>query len=71
MVFMGLSAYMGNFLHLLAASHIPASVQFPLVSGGVIVFSAIASATVFKEKAGKFEWISVGGAFISTLLFAF
>ena len=71
MVFMGISAYMGNFLHLLAASHVPASVQFPLVSGGVIVFSAIASATVFKEKAGKFEWISVGGAFISTLLFAF
>ena len=71
MVFMGISAYMGNFLHLLAASHIPASVQFPLVSGGVIVFSAIASVTVFKEKAGKFEWISVGGAFISTLLFAF
>ena len=43
MILLGAAAYIGNFLHLKAASFVPASVQFPLVSGGVIVLSALAS----------------------------
>lgn len=70
-ILIGISNYTGNFLHLLAANHVPASVQFPLVSGGVIVLSAIVSAFVFKEKLTKKEWISIAGAFIATFLFAF
>jgi multidrug transporter EmrE-like cation transporter len=46
-------------------------VQFPLVSGGVIVLSALVSLLFFKEKISKREWISVAGAFVSTFLFAF
>ncbi len=71
MTFIGAAAYTGNFLHLLAANDVPASVQFPLVSGGVIVLSALVSRFIFKEKITKKEWISVVGAFISTVLFAF
>ena len=71
MALLGASAYVGNFLHLKAAAYVPASVQFPLVSGGVIVLSALASRLIFKEIISKKEWLSVGGAFISTLLFAF
>jgi len=71
MVLIGATTYTGNFLHLLAANNVPASVQFPLVSGGVIVLSALVSALFFKEKISKKEWISVVGAFVSTFLFAF
>ena len=71
MSLIGAATYTGNFLHLKAASTVPASVQFPLVSGGVIVLSAILSAVAFKEKASRREWISVGGAFAATVLFAF
>lgn len=71
MILLGATAYTGNFLHLKAASFVPASVQFPLVSGGVIVLSALASKLIFKEKITSKEWISVAGAFVSTLLFAF
>lgn len=69
----GVSAanYTGNLLQLFAASKVPASVQFPLVSGGVIVLSALVSAFVFKEKLSKKEWISIAGAFVATFLFAF
>ena len=70
-VLLGAAAYGGNFLQLLAADKVPASVQFPLVSGGVIVLSALVSALFFKEKISKREWISVMGAFVSTFLFAF
>ena len=71
MSMIGAAAYTGNFLHLKAASAVPASVQFPLVSGGVIVLSALVSAFIFKEKLSLKEWISVIGVCASTVLFAF
>lgn len=71
MTLIGAATYTGNFLHLLAANDVPASVQFPLVSGGVIVLSALVSFFAFKEKMSAKEWISIGGAFLSTILFAF
>ena len=71
MTLIGASTYTGNFLHLLAANDVPASVQFPLVSGGVIVLSALVSAFIFKEKLSRKEWISISGAFVATVLFAF
>ena len=71
MVGLGVSAYTGSFLHLMAAETVPASVQFPLVSGGVIVLSALASAWIFKEKVTRQEWLCVSGAFLATCLFAF
>ncbi len=71
MALLGAATYGGNFLQLLAADSVPSSVQFPLVSGGVIALSALVSHFVFKEKISKIEWISVVGAFVSTFLFAF
>lgn len=71
MALIGAATYTGNYLHLLAANDVPASVQFPLVSGGVIVLSALISFFAFKEKLTVKEWISIGGAFVSTVLFAF
>ena len=71
MVLIGATTYTGNFLHLIAASDVPASVQFPLVSGGVIVLSALVSFFIFREKLSRKEWISIAGAFVATVLFAF
>ena len=68
---LGAAAYTGSFLHLMAAKTVPASVQFPLVSGGVIILSALVSAFLFKEKVNRQEWFCVGGAFLATFLFAF
>ena len=71
MAALGIAAYTGSFLHLVAAETVPASVQFPLVSGGVIVLSSLVSAACFKEKLPRREWLCVAGAFLSTFLFAF
>ena len=70
MVLLGAAAYGGNFLMLLAANNVPASVQFPLVSGGVIVLSALVSVGIFKEKISRLEMCSIIGAFAATFLFA-
>ena len=61
----------GNLLLLIAAANVPASVQFPLISGGVIVLSAFVSALIFREKLSKMEWIAIAGAFASTVFYAF
>ena len=71
MLAIGAAAYTGSFLILKAASNVPASVQFPLVSGGVIVLSALVSAFIFRERLTKKEWICIAGAFAATFLFAF
>ena len=68
---LGAAMHTGNFLILLAASKIPASVQFPLISGGTILLSALFGLWFFKEKPPKKEWLCVVGAFLSTLFFAF
>jgi drug/metabolite transporter (DMT)-like permease len=68
---LGIAAYMGNFLLLVAADKVPASVQFPMISGGTIALSSVVSLVLFKEKLSAKEWISVAGAFASTFLFVF
>jgi len=70
-VALGIASYTGSFLHVKAAVHIPASLQFPLVSGGVIVLSSLISAVAFKERLPAKEWLSLLGAFVATVLFAF
>ena len=70
-LFIGAFAYTGSFLHLKAAAVLEASIQFPLVSGVVILLSAFCSFAVFREKISAKEWISVAGACASTVLFAF
>lgn len=70
MVFIGAAAYTGNFLQLLAADTVSASVQFPLVSGGVIVLSAMVS-LLFRERLSVREWLAVAGTFGATFLFLY
>ena len=68
---LGIVTYGANYFLLLAARTVPASAQFPIVSGGVIVLSALASVLIFKDKLSKTETVAVVGSFVSTVLFAF
>ena len=47
---LGAAMHTGNFLILLAANKVPASIQFPLISGGTILLSALFGFWFFKEK---------------------
>lgn len=68
---LGIVMYGANYFLLLAARTVPASAQFPIVSGGVIALSALASVLIFKDKLSKTETVAVVGSFVSTVLFAF
>ncbi len=60
----------GNLWLLIALIHLPASVQYPMVTGGTIVFSTIIS-LLRKEKSGKREIFACAIALIATIFMAF
>jgi drug/metabolite transporter (DMT)-like permease len=59
----------GSFLLLISATNIEASLQYPIVTGGTIVLSAIMGKLLFKEKIGKFTLIGLIITFLATTLF--
>lgn len=56
-------------LQLMGAKALPASVLYPLITGGSIIFSTICGKIIFKEKITKFQIISVILCFIGTCFF--
>ena len=60
----------GNWFLLISLAHLPASVQYPLVTGGVMVFSTIIS-VIRKEKLSKTDYIAAAISFIASVLMAF
>jgi len=56
-------------LQLIGAKEIPATVLYPLVTGGNIIFSSIAGKVFFKESFNKLQIISIILCFIGTFLF--
>lgn len=60
----------GNILLLLALTVLPASVQYPMVTGGVMVFSTL-FCLLKKEKLTRGEIVSAVFAFAAALLMAF
>ena len=62
----GSTAYL---LQLICASHLPATVQFPIMTGGTIIFTAILGMIFFNEKISLRQTISLIICVISTILF--
>jgi len=58
-----------SILQLNGAVNIPATVLYPVITGGTILFSTLAGMIFFKEKLNKRTYISVALCFIGTLLF--
>lgn len=56
-------------LQLIGAQNLPATVLYPCVTGGSIIFSAFAGKILFKEKITKVQWISIVLCFAGTCMF--
>ena len=54
---------------LMGAKELPATVLYPMITGGAIIFTAISARIFFKEKPTKAQLISIVLCFIGTLLF--
>ena len=60
---------MAYFLQMVCASTVPATVQFPAVSGGTIVFSALFGLIFFKEKISKKQAFCLLLCVVSMIIF--
>ncbi len=71
LVILGAAAIGGvsYMLQLIGAKTLPATVLYPMVTGGSIIFSSLSGLIFFKEKLSVFQIISVTLAFAGTLLF--
>ena len=56
-------------LQLIGAKNLPASVLYPMITGGSIIFSTLSGKAFFKESVSRYQWASVGLCFVGTLLF--
>lgn len=56
-------------LQLMGAKNLPATVLYPFITGGSMIFSSIVGATVFRERLSKNLVLGIGLCFIGTLLF--
>lgn len=66
----GVLCRVGNYLLLIALAHLPASAQYPFVTGGVMVISTVISLFT-KNKPSKREIIGVGAAFAALIILMF
>lgn len=58
-------------LQLLSASKLPASVLYPMVTGGSVVLSAVAGRIFFREKPDRITLAGLALSFVATFLFLF
>ena len=58
-----------SILQLLGAAKLPATLLYPFITGGTIIFSSIAGVLIFKDKISKKLIISVILCLMGTLLF--
>lgn len=56
-------------LQLTGARDLPATVLYPMVTGGSIIFSALSGKVFFKEKLSRYQLLSIVLCFVGTLLF--
>lgn len=59
----------GYLFQLIGAKTLPATVLYPIVTGGAVLFSTLAGKFFFKEKVSMAQWIGVGLCFVGTCLF--
>lgn len=72
LIYSGLHSFLssvGNLLLLIALLHLPASVQYPVVTGGVIIVSTLID-IIRREKISQKELLAAGIAFVATVLMA-
>lgn len=60
-----------TFLQLCSAKYVNATAQFPIITGGTLVFSAILGRLIYKEKLSAIRIVQLAAAFCATVMFVF
>ncbi len=60
---------LSSLLQLWGAAKLPASLLYPMITGGSIVFTGLFAGIFFKEKLSRSEWVGIVLCCVGTLLF--
>lgn len=67
-----LSAVAGGlsyYLQLIGAVSVPATVLYPLITGGTVILTSLTGMIVYKEKIAPMQWVGIGICLLGTLMF--
>ena len=68
-LFAGIADGISYMLQLIGATQLPASVLYPMVTGGSVIITSLAAVVVFKEKLSARQRAGIAICFVGTLLF--
>ena len=69
MLFAAIADGISYMLQLIGATQLPASVLYPMVTGGSVIITSLAAVAVFREKLSARQWIGVAICFVGTWFF--
>jgi drug/metabolite transporter (DMT)-like permease len=67
----GVTTAFGNLIGMILAGRIPAVIQFPSINGGIIIFTSILSAIIYKENINKKGVLGLSSGIIAIILLSF
>ena len=68
---LSLSVVIANKLNMFLVGALPGLIFFPVINGGTIMFSAIVSKYLFKEKLSVLSWCGIFTGILAIILIAF
>lgn len=68
-LFASVASGISYMLQLIGATQLPATVLYPMVTGGSVILTSLAGVIVFREKLSARQWAGVGICFVGTLFF--
>lgn len=64
----GIGIALNNMINLYLSGTVPSAIFFPIVNGGGLILTTLASVFFFRERLTKLQWVGIALGFVATLL---
>ena len=64
----GIGVALNNMINLYLSGTVPSAIFFPIVNGGGLILTTLASVFFFRERLTKLQWVGIALGFVATLL---
>ena len=64
----GVGVALNNMINLYLSGEVPSAIFFPIVNGGGLILTTLASVFFFRERLTKLQWVGIALGFVATLL---
>ena len=64
----GIGVALNNMINLYLSGEVPSAIFFPIVNGGGLILTTLASVFFFRERLTRLQWVGIALGFVATLL---